>query len=50
MDMIVENQGEGGSHLTFKKRGKPPITIPKDEPIKFVYIKMVKDIIESKEE
>ncbi len=40
----------GGSHWTFRKKGKPPITIPKDEPIKSVYIKMVKDIIESEEE
>jgi len=40
----------GSSHWTFRKKGKPPVTIPKDEPIKSVYIKMVKDIIESEEE
>jgi len=40
----------GSSHWTFRKKGKSPITIPKDEPIKLVYVKMVKDIIESEEE
>lgn len=29
----------GSSHWTFRKQGKPPITIPQDEPIKIVYIK-----------
>jgi hypothetical protein len=40
----------GSSHWTFRKLGKPPITIPESEPIKLAYIKMVKDIIESEEE
>lgn len=29
----------GSSHYTFRKAGKNPITIPKHEPIKTVYIK-----------
>ena len=41
--------GSGSSHYTFRKKGKPPITIPKHEPIKKVYIKMVKDIVEEEE-
>lgn len=37
---------KGSSHWTFRKRGKPPITIPRDNPIKLTYVRMVKDIIE----
>lgn len=35
------------SHYTFRKPGCQPITIPKHEPIKKVYIEMVKQIVES---
>lgn len=51
---ILENYGykiaqprHGSSHYTFRKKGCNPITIPKHEPIKTVYIKMVKEIVES---
>lgn len=51
---ILENYGYtmtapkgGSSHYTFRKSGCPPITIPKHEPIKKVYVEMVRDIIES---
>lgn len=37
----------GSSHYTFRKKGCPPITIPKHEPIKKVYVAMVRDVIES---
>ena len=37
----------GSSHYTFRKAGRNPITIPKHEPIKTVYVKMVKEVIES---
>lgn len=37
----------GSSHYTFRKKGCNPITIPKHEPIKKVYVEMVKQIIES---
>ena len=37
----------GSSHCTFRKPGCMPITIPMHEPIKTVYVLMVKDIIES---
>lgn len=37
----------GSSHYTFRKAGCMPITIPKHEPIKKVYVEMVKEIVES---
>ena len=44
----VMNVPKGGSsHYTFRKSGCQPITIPKHEPIKKVYVEMVKEIGES---
>lgn len=37
----------GSSHCTFRKVGCQPITIPKHEPIKKVYVEMVRQIVES---
>lgn len=37
----------GTSHYTFRKPGCQPITIPRHEPIKKVYVEMVKEIVES---
>lgn len=37
----------GSSHYTFRKKGHPPITIPKHKPIKKIYVEMVKNVIES---
>lgn len=37
----------GSSHCTFRKPGCMPITIPTHEPIKTVYVWMVKEVIES---
>jgi len=40
-------QPRGGSnHCTFRKPGHFPVTIPRHEPIKKVYIEMLRDIIE----
>ena len=39
----------GSSHLKKKKKGHIPITIPKHEPIKIVYVRLVKDAIEEDE-
>ena len=39
----------GSSHYTFRKAGCQPITIPKHEPIKKVYVEMVKQIVKSEE-
>ncbi|BET21429.1 type II toxin-antitoxin system HicA family toxin [Solobacterium moorei] len=36
----------GSSHYTFRKPGKNPITIPKHEPIKRIYVEMVRKIVE----
>ena len=41
--------GSGSSHYAFRKKGCMPITIPKHEPIKKVYVEMVKQIVESEE-
>ena len=37
----------GSSHYTFRKAGCMPITIPKHEPVKRVYVELVKEIVES---
>ena len=39
----------GSSHYTFRKHGCRPITIPKHEPIKKVYVEMVRQIVESED-
>ena len=45
--MISYIMQKGGSHYTFRKKGCMPITIPKQEPIKKVYVEMVRQIVES---
>ena len=45
----MSSPGSGSSHRTFRKSGCQPITIPTHEPIKRIYIIMVKEIIESEE-
>lgn len=54
---VLENYGytmsspsSGSSHYTFRKNGCNPITVPKHEPIKIVYVKMIRDVIESESE
>ena len=37
----------GSSHYIFHKAGCRPITIPKHEPIKKVYVELVKQVVES---
>ncbi|MFV4979439.1 type II toxin-antitoxin system HicA family toxin [Lactobacillus delbrueckii] len=36
----------GSSHYTFRKPGKTPITIPKHELIKKIYVEMVRKVVE----
>lgn len=43
----MHNPKSGSSHCTFRKSGCQPITIPKHEPIKKVYVEMVKQVVES---
>ena len=40
----------GSSHATFRKADRSPITIPIHEPIKTVYVCMVKEIVEAEAE
>ena len=40
----------GSSHCTFRKKGRHPITIPRNEPIKRVYVEMVRQVVESEAE
>lgn len=42
--------GSGSSHATFRKQGCAPITIPRHEPIKKVYVEAVRAIVESEAE
>ena len=44
---VMYAPGSGSSHYTFRKPGCQPITIPKHEPIKRVYVEMVKQVVES---
>ena len=39
----------GSSHCTFRKPGCSPITIPRHEPIKTIYVEMVRQVVESEE-
>ena len=54
LQKVIESYGyrmdaprSGSSHYTFRKAGCNPITIPKHEPVKRVYVEMVKQIIEN---
>ena len=45
--IFIDVLRSGSSHYTFRKSGCMPITIPKHEPIKKVYVEMVRKIVES---
>ena len=45
----MEAPRSGSSHYTFRKAGHMPITIPKHEPIKKVYVEMVRQVVESED-
>ena len=54
LQKVIESYGyrmdapiSGSSHYTFRKAVCNPITIPKHEPVKRVYVEMVKQIIEN---
>lgn len=42
----MRGPSSGSSHMTFRKEGHMPITIPVHDPIKRVYVEKVKEIIE----
>ncbi len=46
---IMNAPKSGSSHRTFRKPGHSPITIPTHEPIKKVYVLMVKEVVESED-
>lgn len=37
--------GGGSSHITFRKKGRPPITVPRHNPIKKAYIEIIRNAI-----
>ena len=39
----------GNGHVTFRKEGCAPITIPRHVPIKKAYVEMVKRVVESED-
>jgi predicted RNA binding protein YcfA (HicA-like mRNA interferase family) len=41
-----ESRSSGGSHYTYKRKGSPPITIPRHKPVKRVYVQQVLALIE----
>ena len=48
-DYEVDGPANGSSHKTFRKKGRTPITIPIDNPVKMAYVKKVRDAIENEE-
>ena len=40
----AETKG-GSSHITFRKEGHNPVTIPRHNPIKRVYVEIVRDAV-----
>ena len=44
---VMHTPRSGSSHYTFRRPGCQPITIPKHEPIKKVYVEMVRQVVES---
>ena len=43
---VMRAPKSGSSQCTFRKNGRPPITIPRHKPIKKVYVEMVKKVVE----
>ena len=46
-EYVMKTPRGRSSHYTFRKDGCMPITIPKHEPIKKVYVEKVRQIVES---
>ena len=43
----VSKQPRGGSsHITFRKKGQYPITLPKGNPVNTAYIELVREAVE----
>ena len=41
--------GSGSSHITFRKKGCQPITVPRHNPIKKAYIEIISNAIKKEE-
>ena len=48
-DYVMDGPANGSSHKIFRKKGRTPITIPIDNPVKIAYVKKVRDAIEREE-
>ena len=48
-DYVMDGPANGSSHRIFRKKGKTPITIPIDNPVKIAYVKNIRDAIENEE-
>ena len=46
---VMRGPSKGSSHMTFRKAGRLPITIPTHEPIKKTYVEIVKEVVEYEE-
>ena len=44
---VMNAPRSGSSHYIFRKQSCMPVTIPKHEPIKKVYVEMVRQVVES---
>ncbi len=45
----MRNPGGGSSHVTFRKTGCAPITIPRSSPVKRACVEKVKNVVTEKE-
>ncbi len=50
MGYEMKSPSGGSSHMTFRKAGYSSITIPTHEPIKKIYVSMVKEALENEED
>lgn len=41
----MQTPRSGSSHCTFRKQGCIPVTIPRHEPVKRIYVDMVRQVI-----
>lgn len=46
---VMYGTSGGSSHFTFRKPGCAPVTVPKNDPVKKAYIKLVKKAVENEE-
>ncbi|MCL1819876.1 MAG: toxin HicA [Oscillospiraceae bacterium] len=42
---IQKQPRRGGSHYTFRKKGRDSITIPKENPINVTYVELIRDVL-----